>query len=352
MSPRTPQPAMVDRQCLHCNSSFQATASAVRRGWGTYCGKPCKARHAALLKAQPAHLESPMSNAPVLPTDAAPAPAPTAAEAPAAAPGVEVPARGLTLEQLMVERVSAYAISDRPRELIDEGLDKLFKSVVDDLTRSYGDLGKAIKEALAAAMPAGVSDIFELTRYNALVANQLKQRWEASAVGDQLLLQANKSIDAVLSGDGLVKGEVSLQELLEAFIEDNKERAVEERWSAPEIRFEESDTYGPTLVVAFDPEPEESHRGGGLRSSRRRYDHELKHRMHIRITDETRPAPFPHHPVIRVGEVYSATLDDKKIALDMQIYTPWEKQLAALYFGNAKLLIDCDADDFSYGIDD
>ena len=346
MSPRTPKPAMVDRQCLHCNSPFQATASAVRRGWGNYCGKPCKARHAALLKAQPAHLESLMSNAPVLPTDAvAPAPAPTAA------PGVEVPARGLTLEQLMVERVSAYAISDRPRELIDEGLDKLFKSVIDDLTRSYGDLGKAIKEALAAAMPANVSDIFELTRYNALVANQLKQRWESSAVGDQLLLQANKSIDEVLSGGGLIQGEVSLQELLEAFIEDNKERAAEERWSKPEIRFEESDTYGPTLVVAFDPEPEESHRNSSYNRPRR-HDYELKHRMQIRITDETRPAPFPHHPVIRVGEVYSATLDDKKIALDMQIYTPWEKQLAALYFGNAKLLIDCDADDFTYGFDD
>lgn len=347
MSPRKPMPAMVDRQCLCCNNTFQATASAVRRGWGTYCGKPCKARHAAQLKAQPAHLESSMSDAPVLPPLA-----PTAApEAPAAAPAAEVPARGLTLEQLMVERVSAYAVSDRPRELIDEGLDKLFKSVIDDLTRSYGDLGKAIKEALAAAMPANVSDIFELTRYNALVANQLKQRWESSAVGEQLLLQANKSIDEVLSGGGLIQGEVSLQALLEAFIEDNKERAAEERWSAPEIRFEESDTYGPTLVVAFDPMPEESHRNSAYNRARR-HDYELKHRMQIRITDETRPAPFPHHPVIRVGEVYAATLDDKKIALDMQIYTDWEKQLAALYFGNAKLLIDCDADDFTYGFDD
>lgn len=344
MSPRTPKPAMVDRQCLHCNSSFQATASAVRRGWGMYCNKSCKAMHAAVLKTQPA-LESPMSDAPVLPPLATPAPAP------AAAPAAEVPARGLTLEQLMVERVSAYATSDRPRELIDEGLDKLFKSVVDDLTRSYGDLGKAIKEALAAAMPAGVGDIFELTRYNALIANQLKQRWESSAVGDQLLLQANKSIDEVLSGGGLIQGEVSLQALLEAFIEDNKERAAEERWSAPEIRFEESDTYGPTLMVCFDPEPEASHRNG-IYNRARRNDYELKHRLQIRITDETRPAPFPHHPVIRVGEVYSAVLDDKKIALDMQIYSNWEKQLAALYFGNAKLLIDCDADDFTYGFDD
>lgn len=286
-----------------------------------------------------------MSNAPVM---SAPAAADVAL---APAPGVEVPGRGLTLEQLMVERVSAYAISDRPRELLDEGIDKLFKEVVSDLTRSYGDLGKAIKAAIAAALPANVGDIFELTRYNALVAEQLRMRWEAAGVADHVLQQANRSIDEVLSGGGLIQGEVSLQALLEAFIEDNKERAAEERWSAPEIRFEESDTYGPTLVVAFDPEPEESYRNG-VYSRSRRNDYELKHRMMIRISDETRPAPFPHHPVVRVGEVYSATLDDKKIALDMQIYSKWEKQLAALYFGNAKLLIDCDADDFSYGFDD
>ena len=36
----------------------------------------------------------------------------------------------------------------------------------------------------------------------------------------------------------------------------------------------------------------------------------------------------------------------------MQIYNKWERILASLYFGNATLLIDCDADDFSYGIYD
>ena len=36
----------------------------------------------------------------------------------------------------------------------------------------------------------------------------------------------------------------------------------------------------------------------------------------------------------------------------MQIYSEWERMLASLYFGNATLLIDCDADDFSYGLYD
>ncbi|MCO7058261.1 hypothetical protein [Pseudomonas juntendi] len=277
-----------------------------------------------------------MSDAPVLPP---------------LAPAAEVPARGLTLEQLMVERVSAYAVSDRPRELIDEGIDKLFKDVIGDLTRSYGDLGKAIKEAIAAAMPANVGDFFDLTRYNGLIAEQLRMRWEAAGVAGHVLEQANRSIDEVLSGDGLIKGEVSLRELLKSFMEENEERAREESWEGPEIRFEESDKYGPTLYVSFDPEPEDSYSGSSsLRHRSRRADYQLKHRMQIRLTEETRPAPYRGAPEIRVGHVYAATLDDKKVALDMMIHSKWEKQLAALYFGNAKLLIDCDEDDFSYGI--
>jgi hypothetical protein len=54
----------------------------------------------------------------------------------------------------------------------------------------------------------------------------------------------------------------------------------------------------------------------------------------------------------QLGRVYSATLDEKKVAVDMQIYSKWERMLASLYFGNATLLIDCDADDFSYGLYD
>lgn len=50
-----------------------------------------------------------------------------------------------TLQELLAERVTVYAQSDRPRELIDEGIDKLFKEIVSDAFRSYGDFGGAIK---------------------------------------------------------------------------------------------------------------------------------------------------------------------------------------------------------------
>lgn len=257
-----------------------------------------------------------------------------------------------TLQQLLVERVTAYSQSDRPRELLDAGIDKMFKDVVDDLCRSYGDLAKQIKEAIGAALPADVGNVFELQRYNALIASQLRQRWESAALESVVLQQANKSIDEILSADGVIAKEVSLRALLEEFVEAHKEQAASEQWERPEVRFEESESYGSTtLFICFDPEPESSYRSGGYgRNSRS--DYSLKHRLHIRLTDEVRKGPERWDPEVRVGEVFSAQLDDKKVCLDMQIYSKWERMLASLYFGSAKILVDCEADEISYGLYD
>lgn len=256
-----------------------------------------------------------------------------------------------TLEQLLIERVSAYAAGDRPRELIDDGIDKLFKDVIDDAFRSYGDFGKAIKDAVKEALPANVSDMFELTRYNALVAEALRQRWEAAAVSETLITKATASIEEVLRNDA-VSGEVSLRTLLQAFVEAHKEEAAENGWEAPEIRFEEAESYGRTsLAVYFDPKPESAWKADNPYSSRSsRHDYELKHRLHIRLTGEVRQAKERWERDVQIGEVYSAQLDDKKVSLSLNIRGEWERMLASLYFGNAQVLVDCDADDFSYGI--
>lgn len=36
---------MVDRQCKCCRAPFKARASDVKRGWGLFCSKSCKANH-------------------------------------------------------------------------------------------------------------------------------------------------------------------------------------------------------------------------------------------------------------------------------------------------------------------
>ncbi|MDE1179458.1 hypothetical protein [Paraburkholderia sp.] len=38
-----PPPKMVDRKCKWCRKPFQARAVDVKRGWGLFCSKSCKA---------------------------------------------------------------------------------------------------------------------------------------------------------------------------------------------------------------------------------------------------------------------------------------------------------------------
>ncbi|VVE31076.1 hypothetical protein PEP31012_03679 [Pandoraea eparura] len=40
---RYPAPKMVDRTCKRCKKPFQARAADVKRGWGLFCSKSCKA---------------------------------------------------------------------------------------------------------------------------------------------------------------------------------------------------------------------------------------------------------------------------------------------------------------------
>lgn len=256
---------------------------------------------------------------------------------------------GQTLEQLLAERVSAYAISDRPRELIDDGIDKMFKSVVEDAFRSYGTIGESIKAAVKEAFPANVTDMFELQRYNALIANALRERWEAAGMESAIMKQADASITEVLTGEGLLTGEISLKVLLEAFIDEHKQEAAEEQWSAPEIRIIEDDRSSRKFYrIHFDPQPEGSNRYSF--SNERRHDYSLKHSLHVMVEGE-RETGDRWRPKVEFGEVYSAKIDDKKIAVTMNLRTKWQRILASLYFGNAVLLIDCEESDFSYGFD-
>lgn len=40
---RKPMPKMVDRICKSCRQPFKARAADVKRGWGKFCSKSCKA---------------------------------------------------------------------------------------------------------------------------------------------------------------------------------------------------------------------------------------------------------------------------------------------------------------------
>ena len=247
-----------------------------------------------------------------------------------------------TLQELLSERVSEFAASDRPREMIDAGIAKLFKEIVDEAFRSYGELGKGIKAAVAAALPSNISDSFELTRYNALIENALREQWLNSGIEADMLRRANEALTEAIEANE-IPATVSLHALLESFVSDHKEQAIENRWEHPEVRFKESDC-GDGIHIFFDPTPESDSAARTI-SRRERNDYELKYALHLNYGQTPKDA-------YRVGCVYAAKLDGDPIGKAFSIHTEWERQIAALYFGRAKLIVDCDADDFSYGLYD
>jgi hypothetical protein len=253
--------------------------------------------------------------------------------------------KGNTIQQLLAERVEAFAVGDKPTQIIDTAVEKLFKDLVDEAFRSYGDFGKAVKDAVRAAMPANVSDMFELTRYNTLIVNSLRQRWEASSVGDDFLRRAHAAMDEALS-DSAIPSRVRLSELLDAFVEEHREEATENGWERPHVIIKE-DERGSTwryITVAFDPQPEDDfQRSRSVYSSTRtaRHHFQLKNCLSVHIQGETEDgAPF--------GNVYHAKLEGDPVGRDFSIRKRWERLVAALYFGVAELIVDCDEYHASY----
>ncbi|HLD65867.1 MAG TPA: hypothetical protein VJA19_07480 [Pseudomonas sp.] len=257
-----------------------------------------------------------------------------------------------TLQDLLNQRVATYVNSPRPQELIDAGLDAMFKEVVTDAFRSYGDFSKEFKEAFKAALPAGVGDMLQLAKYNTLVAEALKQRWAETAVSEVMLAKANAAITEILAEVPL-EGQVSLTKLLNAFVDAHKESAAEEQWEAPEIRFVEGDTdHGKYLHIYFDKQPEESRAPSALSRSRRRDDFALTNALHLSLEGVAGAERHGRTTTFDIGRVYSAKLDDTPINKELSYHSEWERLVAALYFGQARLVIDCDGDDFTYGLYD
>jgi hypothetical protein len=247
-----------------------------------------------------------------------------------------------TLQALLAERVTAFAAGDQPAAIIDEHVKIMFTKVIDSCFGRHGDMGKQVEEAIKSALPANLTTVFELTRYNDMIAKALKEKWETSGVEADMVRRAQEAIDEVLTKDQMPEV-VSLQDLLEAFIDDHKESAAEERWEQPDIRFQESEYGG--LHIYFDKKPKEE----SPYSSRERSEYNLDNAIHISFDKRGKDRDEKGR---EVGSVYAAKIDNEKISQTLKFRSEFEKMVAALYFGSSNILVDCDEDDFSYGIYD
>lgn len=252
-----------------------------------------------------------------------------------------------TLQSMLMDGVTRFTESAKPAEIIDKHVESMFTDIIKDNFRSYSDMGKLVSQAIKEALPSNVSDLFELTRYNDLVATALKTQWESSGVTGEMLRRSQAAIDEALKDD-IVPEFVLLSDLLNEFVEAHKERAADNHWERPRISIREDDSmssYSSSkhLHICFDPAPEDRV-DRYSREDRKRSEWDCANRISVSIKGENAEK-------YEYGEVYSAQMEGKPIGRNFMIYKKWEKLTAALYFGGAQLVIDCDESDFSYGID-
>jgi len=250
-----------------------------------------------------------------------------------------------TLQALLIERVSLFSDSERPAAIIDEHVDKMFTEVIKDAFGRYNGLGEAVKEAVKAALPANISEVFELTKYNTLIANTLRDKWENSGVEADMVRRASEAIAEVLEGEQM-PAIIQLSDLLQSFVDEHKEESTEERWERPDIRLQESEYGG--LHIYFDKKPKEESSSSYGRSSERS-EFSLENAIHISFDKN---GADKNEQGRQVGRVYAARLDGENIGKSFTIRSKWQKMIAALYFGKAKIVVDCEEDEFSYDLYD
>lgn len=253
----------------------------------------------------------------------------------------------LTLSALLTQRCTNFATSDKAVEIIDQGIEKMFKDLIGDAFRSYGDFGKLLNEAFKSALPTNISDIVDLPSYNSLVINSMRESWANSGVHvdmQQRVLELAKEF----TSNAVIPKFVMASDLWKAFIEDNSERAAEEQWERPQVFYEESEDMDGYFRIGLHPEQESAGRYSRSRDSA--YACDFYFAFSPQKEPESRNTPLMHegHPVY---ELYSGHVDGgvlgKKV---ISAYSRFDKLIMALYYGGSFLVMDeiPDTDEMTY----
>lgn len=251
----------------------------------------------------------------------------------------------LTLSALLTQRCVQFANSPKAVEIIDQGIEKLFKELVSDAFRSYGDFGKQLTDAMKAALPTNISEVIDLPKYNHMVIAQMREAWAKSGVHTDMQQRVLELVEEFTSEEAVPKF-IMASDLWEAFIEDNQERATEEQWSAPQVFVEESE-YG-FIYVGLEPEAENNSR---YLSSKKTSAHSCDFLLALspQKTREGRTETPVTHEGHQVYELFSGHMDNgvlgKKV---ISAYSRFDKLVMALYYGGSFLAWDESPEDLSY----
>lgn len=247
----------------------------------------------------------------------------------------------------------AFEQSPEYSAMLQRHVSSLYDKAIKE-TFEWGDFPRSVKKALEEALPANISQMVDLPRYNILMAKKLEESWALNAVGERLTTGMQKMVLDFIKSEETPKY-IKASDLWKAYLAQYAEEAASEGWERPEVLMEMGDS--GVFRVGIDKEPA-SERSSSFSSSR---------------SDKTHPFEFKDNLYfMRVGEYEGSGRHQEKVWAevdDLPVYSlysgqiggevlgkkvitfrgDFEKLVAALYYGDSLLLLDeNDAEDLYY----
>lgn len=222
-------------------------------------------------------------------------------------------------------------------EMIRAHVKKLYDEAINNTFR-WGKFPDSVKKALEEALPANITEMVDLPRYNVMMARALAEQWEATAVGDQLVKQTQDLVLGFIKEDETPEF-ILASDLWAAYIELHAEEALHEGWERPRVVIE-NDSNG-FFYIGLDKEPD---RYGG---SDKPYMCEMYLGFH-HVTDDNRKTV--KHDGYEVYALFAGKLENSDVLgkKPVRFRDRFEKLVGALYYGNSKLVLNDDGDDIYY----
>ncbi|MEQ1963429.1 hypothetical protein ABLB69_09660 [Xenorhabdus khoisanae] len=240
----------------------------------------------------------------------------------------------LTLGELLTQRCAEFANSEKAVEIVDAGIERLFKNVVEDTFCSYSDFGRMIKISFKEALPANIDNIIDLQKYNQMVVNNMRDAWVNSGVSNDMqekILELTKEF----TSDESVPKYILASDLWKAFIKSNQERAAEEQWEEPQVIIDD-DRDGYVWVGLHAEEATTSIYSNDRKATAHSCSFMLA--FALQKDRENQPLIYGGHNVYELfaGHMEYGTLGKRII----KAYSNFEKLVLALYYGGSYLVWD------------
>lgn len=247
-----------------------------------------------------------------------------------------------TLNELLTDGVNRFTKSDEPKKIIDEAVKSLFSNLIEDVFCSFGDFGRQMKASINKALPQNLEEIAELPKYNKLIIDALRNEWNTSGVEKQFIDQTTEAMQKFLNEDKAPEV-IFLSDLLNTFIEENEDQAMENGWEKPSLIIDENDGYSisssKTCHIYFDEQPQNPF-------SVQKSKYELVNNLAGHLTEKTIERNGLTFPIYKI---YSARFEGINMSkLLKHNCSKFESMMIALYCGSSTLALDCQADDIYY----